>query len=646
MKNANFLSKLLMLLVLMGFISCKEYGYKFEDGYNKPGEVVAGGLPLDTMMLQIDRSMYSRARIFPGMVEPSEPRVKNAKVILDLNFSSSNSRLLRINVAPEPQFSIGYYAPAGELIKIIVPAGINGLSAQIGGHTDDLTGKEPLQRDARITNAKQLFPGVNYIRNLYGGTVYIRADIAIEQPVELLITGAVVAPDFILGKTNDAEWIAQVKASTVPWLELRSSRVIFLIPRDFLIKNFNSSKPLVNPTALMKEWNAKFELDFNGWMGLSDNSTDIRDRSPQSAWREVLDIQPSVGYGHNGFPVVATMDSEWFNSVVSLEQLQNGANWGTYHEFGHNCQMPSIWSWEVLGETTNNLFNYKVAKRNGANFSIQHGDDWVAPGLAYAAGPTGSKNFDGDAAINDPFKRMIPFLQIFEKYGYDAMTYLYTEARHTSRFATTTQDKKDFVYERFSEYAKVDLLPFFEAWGIQVSTVSTSKISSKYPLLTKKIWTYNPMTKAGGDEAYVPLKITASSEELSGEGAVNGRANAMIDGNNATFWHSQWAGTPLGKMPYTLVLDLGSATPIKGLYFVTRNSANQIPKDVEVYSSNTKTDASWVKVGTKQFQKLAATKIDYIFPAVTTARYYKIVILNNHSNTADAALAELNIIKP
>lgn len=645
MKNANFLSKLLILIILLGFISCKKYGYKFDDGYNEPGSVPPGGLPTDTAMLQVDRSMYARARIFPGMVEPTEPRVKDAKVTLDLNFSASNKDLLRISVAPEPQFSIGYYAPAGELIKIIVPTGVQGLSVQVGGHTDDLTGKEPLQRDARITTIKQLFPGVNYVRNLYGGTIYIRADVAIATPVELLITGAVVSPDFVLGTTNDAAWVAQVKASTVPWLELRSKRVVFLIPRDFLIRNFNSAKPLINPTALMTEWNAKFEIDYNGWMGLSDNSADLRDRSPQGAWREVLDIQPSVGYGHSGFPFVATMDNEWFNSVVSIDQLLNGANWGTYHEFGHNCQQTTVWSWSTLGETTNNLFSFKVANRNGANFSIQHGDEWVAPALAYAATISSTKNFDVDVAINDPFKRIVPFLQIFEKYGYGAMTYLYTSARHAPRLSINDQDKRDFVYERFSEYANLDLRPFFEAWGIVLSQQSTTKIGLKYPLMTRQTWTYNPMTKTGGTQTYVPLKITASSEELVGEPG-NGKATYMIDGNNSTYWHSQWQGSNVGKMPYTLVLDVGTPTLTKGMYFVTRASSGQIPKDIEVFKSDTNNGTDWISIGTNQVKNAAGSRHDFIFSSTHTARYFKIVIKNNWSNTAFASLAELNIIKP
>ncbi|WP_316819703.1 M60 family metallopeptidase [Pedobacter gandavensis] len=649
MKNIYF--NMLCGVLLLSMVSCKKYGYHFEDGYNKPGSAEGNEVPLDTAMSRVDRSLYSRARIFPGMVDANEPRVKDTKFTLDLNFSASNKFLLRISVAPEPQFSTGFYAPAGELIKIMVPAGVNGLSVQVGGHTDNLTGQANLKRDPLIFSVQQLYPGANYVRNGYGGTIYIRAAFAIQQPVEFTITGAVKSPDFVLGKSNDAAWIAEVKASTVPWLELRSNRVIFLIPRDFLIRNFNSAKPLTQPTALMTAWNNVFELDFNGWMGLSDNASDIRDQSPQGAWREVLDIQPSVGYGHNGFPTVATMDNEWFNSVVSLDQLLHGANWGTYHEFGHNCQQGSIWSWSTLGETTNNLFNYKVAHRNGADFAIQHGSDWVQPALNFASTEIGigvKKDFDGPG-IDDPFKRMVPFLQIFEQYGYDAMPYLYTAARHAARYSNTDQDKHDFVYERFSEYAKVDLRPFFEYWGISVSSQSYLSIGAKYPLLKTRKWTYNPMTKTGGKEIFNPVKIISSSQELVGEGSVNGRVSTLLDGNPATFWHSQWQGTPLGTMPYTIIWDQGLnkfELPLaKGLSLTARASARQIPKDIEIYSSDTNEASDWEKLGNFQLANTAGKKNDFIFDTPLKARFYKVIIKNNWVGNADAALAELSVIK-
>jgi hypothetical protein len=643
MKSTIFSNTILAFVGVLTLASCQKYRYSFDDGVNKPS-TAESQQTVDTAMTVVDRSLYSRARIFPGMVEATEPRVKDVKFTLDLNFSASNAYLLRIQSAPFPQFSTGFYAPAGELIKIVVPAGINGLSVQVGGHTDNLTGQLNLKRDPIIAMQKQLYPGENYVRNLYGGTIYINAAFGIPQPVEFSITGAVKAPDFVLGQSSNDAWIKEVKASTVPWLEMRSKRIIFLIPRDFLIRNFASAKPLTDPTALMTAWNDVFELDYNKWMGLSDHPADIRDRSPQGAWREVLDIQPSVGYGHNGWPVVATMDDEWFNSVVSIDQLLHGANWGTYHEFGHNCQQVSMWSWSTLGETTNNLFNFKVANRNGVSFADLHGTDWLDPALAFAA-TVGTKDFDGSAAsINDPFGRMVPFLQIFGIYGYDAMPYLYTAARHAPRFSNTDLDKHDFVYERFSEYSKMDLRPFFESWGIALSSQSTIRIGKMFPLLDKKIWTYNPVTKTGGTEQYDPIKIMASSEELSGEGATNGRASAMIDGSNATFWHSSWSSAPFGTMPYTLLLDLGSAKSAKGMYFVPRASGGQVPKDIEVFKSENNTD--WVTIGTFQIGSAAGTRNNYNFPATIANRYYKIVIKNNWANNNNAALAELNIIQP
>ncbi len=641
--NTIFSKKILVIGLILSLASCKKYGYEFEDGFNKPSTAEAEQT-LDTSMSTVDRSLYAKARIFPGLVEATEPRIKDAKFTLDLNFSASNSYLLRIQVAPLPQFSTGYYAPAGELIKIVVPAGVNGLSVQIGGHTDNLTGQLNLKRDPLIFTVKQLYPGDNFVRNPYGGTIYINAPFGVEQPVQFTVSGAVKSPDFVLGESSNGAWIEQVKASTVPWLELRSKRVIFLIPRDFLIRNFNSSKPLTDPTALMTAWNNVFELDFNGWMGLSDNPADNRDRSPQGAWREVLDIQPSVGYGHNGFPTVATMDDEWFNSVVSLDQLLHGANWGTYHEFGHNCQQPSIWSWSTLGETTNNLFNYKVANRNGANFAIQHGDDWVKPALDFAASNTSLTAFDaGSGAMDDPFKRMIPFLQIFGIYGYDAMPYLYTAARHAPRYSNTDLDKHDFVYERFSEYARTDLKPFFQAWGIQISPQSVAKISAQYPLLTKQVWTYNPMTKTGGTADIVyKVTVTANSEETGGEGPVSGYANAMIDGDNNTFWHSKWSANPVGSFPYTINLNVGTAAVAKGIYIVPRNSTAQRPKNIEIYTSAD--NVTWTLRGTTQVTN-AFARFNYNFPASITAQYYRLVIKDNWTAGVHAAIAELNIIK-
>jgi len=642
----NHFTILCAVTLVLGTTACKKYGYNIPDGYPDNSENVAGG-SIDTNMKVIDKSMYAKARVFPGLVDQSEPRVQNAKFTLDLNFTDQTADNLRIQVAPEPQYSTGYYAAPGELIKIDVPAGIEGLTVQIGGHTDNLSGKSPLLRDPVIYMRQQLYAGANYVRNLYGGTIYIRAGRAYPNPVEFTITNACVSPDFILGQTVDADWVNKVKASQVPWLELRSKRVIFLVPRDKIVATFGSSEPYTNPTVAFGKWNDVFDLDYNAWMGLSDNAPDVKDRSPQGPWRGILDIQLSAGYGHSGFPFVGLNDSEWFKGFTSLTNIttSNGM-WGSYHEFGHNCQQTKVWSWSTLGETTNNLFSFKVANRIGANYNILHPS--VSSGfpqaITYATG-TGTKNFDTDGAMNDPFKRMTPFVQIFEKYGYGAMTYLYSQARHADRLNSSDITMHNFVYEKLSDYTQTDLAPFFDAWGISVSDAVAAKLTAKYPILTTQIWGYNPLNKTGGTAAisYAPAVTVSSSQSNEGSPA------AMLDNNTATYWHSQYNPAPTAAQgyPYTIVYSENKRMTVKGMYFVPRNSTAQRVKNIEILVSSD--NVNFTSVATTQIPN-AFSRYDFTFPnGPVFGKFFK-VLLKDGWNTPVAsfpyaAMAELGVIK-
>ncbi|WP_316844512.1 M60 family metallopeptidase [Pedobacter psychrodurus] len=646
----NQLTKIFALSLLVVVSACKKYGYEVPDGYPDNSQNVADGT-VDTNMKVIDKSMYAKARVFPGLVDQSEPRVKDAQFTLDLNFTDQTAQNLRISVAPSPQYSTGYYAAPGELIKIIVPAGIEGLTVQIGAHTDNLAGKSPLLRDPLIYNRKLLVAGVNYIRNLYGGHIYILATFAYANPVTFTISGAVVSPDFILGQSTDADWVNKVKASQVPWLELRTKRVIFTIPRDKVIASFSSSEPFTNPTLAMTKWNDVFDLDYNAWMGLSDNAPDIRDRSPQSQWRGILDIQLTNGYGHNGFPFVGTNDSEWFKSFTSVNNLNTSiGQWGSYHEFGHNCQQGSVWSWSTLGETTNNLFSFKVANRIGADYNILHPavSSGFPESITYASG-TGIKNFDTDAFMTDnnkgPFRRITPFVQIFEKYGYGAMTYLYNQARHADRLNSSDITKHNFVYEKLSDYAQIDLAPFFDAWGISISDAVALKVSAKYPMLTNQVWTYNPLNKTGGaaEISFAPSVTVSSTQSNEGSPA------AMLDNNTSTYWHSQYSPAPSTAQgyPYTIVYSENKRMSVKGMYFFPRNSTAQRVKNIEILVSSD--NIGFTSVGTTQIPN-AFSRYEFVFPnGPVYGKFFK-VLLKDGWNTPVAsfpyaAMAELGVIK-
>lgn len=471
-----------VLLLAATVVSCtKNYGLRVPDGTTDGNHPVdTFDLALDTSQSKIDRSQFNAARAFPGLVGIQEPRLKNYKVSLDLDYVQVRSADLRISVAPGGYFSTGMYAPAGELITIVVPADTYGLQVNVGAHTDNLTGKETLQRAPIIYTRLQLFPGKNYVRNLYGGTIWIIPSKPLGRKVDLYFSGAVKSPDFVLGETTDAEWKEMISKTTVPWFELRSKRLIFTLPTNKL-NNF----PIESPTALMRAWDEEILHSYWEWYGLSETTTDVRNRNPTLPWRDVHDIQPSVGAQHSGYPVVAMATDNYFKQAVTLD-LVVGSNWGTYHEIGHNMQMGSTWSWSELGEVSNNLFSLKITNRHGYKHSVYQRVMPVA--IAFTTPVSTTKQFS--AASLDA--RMGLFIQVFEKYGFDFMTYLCTQARMARFGANNEQDKKDFFYERLSEWVKQDMEPFMNQWGLYVSSVSKNKIAAKYPLHTDKLWLYDP----------------------------------------------------------------------------------------------------------------------------------------------------------
>lgn len=638
------------LLLLCTIVACsKKYPYSFPDG--TPGKGAdSAKITVDTSMSRIDVSKYNAARVFPGLVGAAEPRLKDYQVTLNMAYKYVGENL-RISVPPQPQFSVGLYAPPGELIEVDVPDGLYSLSMQIGAWTDNLSNKLNPQRDPIIFSRQQLIPGKNYMRNLYGGTIYIYAARPIAAPVTLNFTGAVKSPDFILGTTDPAQWWQDLQKSEVPWLELRSPNLIVTVPRDKFLQEH-----ITDPTNAISFWNDVINKDYYQWMGLSANPSDPLDQAPLLPYRAVLDIDISAGYGHNGFPVMMVNDFYWFNSFADYNVLQKLDAWGSFHELGHNCQQGSVWSWTGMGETTNNLFIFKTAHRLNPDptvfFPNLHPSliPSFAAALAFAE-KTGSKNFDDN---DDPFFKLLPFLQIFEKVSYDFMPYLYSQARHAQRLASNDQDRKDFVYESLCDFTHQDFQLFFKAWGIMISSYSQAKIAAKgYPLMTKAIWTYNPLTDTGGTTTFNPYNpsywkvIGFSSQEAGGEGPVSGYATAVIDGDPTTYWHSRWS-SDAAEPPHYLTIDMGMSLAVKSFSFIQRQYGSRNIKNIEIDVSNDGTN--WQSLGSYPLQQTYNMETQTItLPATVNFRYFKLTVQSTadvYDGTQFAALAEVWVNAP
>ena len=108
-------------------------------------------------------------------------------------------------------------------------------------------------------------------------------------------------------------------------------------------------------------------------------------------------------------------------------------------------------------------------------------------------------------------------------------------------------------------------------------------------------------TTGGAEIARSQWLASADSEELDDEMAP---ASAAIDGDDATFWHTSWEPAPDNvndpQLPHSLIVDMGSASPISGFSYLPRQTGSHGRiKDWAFYLSKNGVDwGTAVKTGT------------------------------------------------
>ena len=210
------------------FSGCEASDFEFDSGWDD-NAADSSHVTVDTVQ-GIDVSMYDKARLFPGLVDTaSEYRIADTVVYLDL--SRKYIQLEFMEKGPQSIYSSGLYAGAGELVTIYVPDNVWGLTVQVGMHTEDLTNDNIGLREPIAYYRKALYPGKNTVRFSLGGYLWVLRDQDVKGDADVPLTfcNVYAAPDFVLGETDVREWERKVKATTVPWLELRGKNVAFSV---------------------------------------------------------------------------------------------------------------------------------------------------------------------------------------------------------------------------------------------------------------------------------------------------------------------------------------------------------------------------------------------------------------------------------
>lgn len=182
-----------------------------------------------------------------------------------------------------------------------------------------------------------------------------------------------------------------------------------------------------------------------------------------------------------------------------------------------------------------------------------------------------------------------------------------------------------------------------------IDTVASNTTTSRFPnnppyyTLSKEEW------EAEYHADYADIDRTgwiasASTEEIGGEGPVNGRVATILDGNLSTFWHTQWQGTGANPpVPHTINIDMLESKTVSSIE-LARRSNNRDTKKVVFYISED--NSEWNEIGYLDYPNATTPNAKVILlPDPVTGRYFRIVV-TECNNASNASLSEVMLTTP
>jgi hypothetical protein len=411
---------------------------------------------------------HPAAAIFPGAVPESAERV--------------TVRLLVSGDQPEgppPVFaygapgaavwrSTGLYAAPGDTVTVTFPADVidDGVTLQVGAHTDTLYGLEEWHRMPRIVRAMPVDAAVVAIASGFGGPLYVTVPLGSELgEFAISVSGAVVMPHYDAQGDGLAGW-ASTRDATAPWAELAGESFVLTVPTA-------AAQGIDTPDVLMSLWDDVLDAD-------ADLAGIPRTRA--RAERFVVDQQIAAGWMHSGYPIMAHLESA--TEVLDHGALLEAGAWGPLHELGHNHQNLD-WVLPGTTESSVNLWSVYASEEvfgvdRAAAHPAMNSAERQARIDAWKAGT------DRDWSI---WMALETYLQLQEEFGWDLLkttfaTYL---ALDESDRPADDAERAQLWIVMTSQVANRDLTAFYEAWGFDVDGETRAAVAGL------AAWTEHPM---------------------------------------------------------------------------------------------------------------------------------------------------------
>ncbi|RNA39879.1 TRPM8 channel-associated factor 2 [Brachionus plicatilis] len=356
----------------------------------------------------------------------------------------------------------GYYVPPGIKASIdLLEGNSSGWEVRIGAHTDQLANVN-LKRWPCISSNFRLRKKLS-ITTAFGGLIYLQSPKG-NSSIKVKLDSVVEAPFYDLTKPETISNWSQNQQSSSPWAELSGKHVSFCVPSNCIRK-------LRDPSEVLDIWDKIIE-----------SNHELRGTNVNNTWRErvVVDIQPSGGLIHAGYPIVLFYS---YSSVLFNKSKIKSSCWSLAHEFGHNFQR-ACWVPDGTIEALANLFSYHTyqivfdQKAWTKFLTEKHNESKL---LDFAL-----KGFPRDEWMNNCNLPLYLYMQLQKSFGWNSFRMLFREYEiifNSKELFKSDIDKWNEFIVRFSNIVGLNVVPLFIFWGIQFSEKINSSLSDLTPWL-------------------------------------------------------------------------------------------------------------------------------------------------------------------
>lgn len=485
----------------------------------------------------------------------------------------------------------------------------------------------------------QLTAGTNTITNAAGGLLWIRYTNSTTGSTAKVTfnSGYQYAPYYKLGVTTNSDWINQLQTYTTPDVVLEGTNCFIVVSRTKAIQyQAEDQSAILNKITQV----IALEDDLNGL----DNSLPAHAKNVHTY---LLTQHEDPAYYFFAYDYRTAYITSDVNAILTLSAV--GTNgWGLWHELGHQHQM--MWRWGALGEVSVNLYSLYVQRTLTPSINRLVNDGVWPKAFTYLGKPAGTKDYNGSTSYTNPltdlFIRLCMFQQLTLAYGDNFYRTLAKDMRVENPTLANDDARMRYFMLKACSISGKNLSTFFQKWGLNLSTpAATTQIYADMAALGLPAPSTDPSTLQDNVAPLTELSKTGwsinsfSSEETSGEGAINGRAATLIDGSHSTFWHSRWT-TSATSYPHQIVIDLGSSKSANGLSLVQRSGLSRAIKNFQILTSTD--NINFTSVNNYVAQNAAGVQY-FAFGSTKTLRYLKVIMTSAQDGLQFASLAELGL---